>query len=89
MYPYLTLLSVLCFIDWKHKIPNKVKIFLWSLAYRNLNTHDKLQRKFQNLPLSPFIHLCLREMETVDHLLFSLACWSVCNFMDFVRCAEY
>ena len=54
---------------WKNKIPKKMKFFLWPLAYRNLNTHEKLQKKVQNTTLSPSMCcLCFKEEETLDHL---------------------
>ena len=54
---------------WKNKIPKKVKFFLWSLAYRSLNTHEKLQRKIQNTLISPSMCcLCAKDEETLDHL---------------------
>lgn len=30
---------------WKGDFPKKVKVFLWSLVYRSLNTHERLQKK--------------------------------------------
>ena len=71
---------LICHI-WKTKIPKKVKFFLWSLAYRSLNTHEKLQKKFQYTMLSPSMcRLCFKEEETLDHLflhsLFTRKAWN-------------
>ena len=52
-----------------------MKIFLWLLAYRSLNTHEKLPKKFKYTMLSPSMCcLCFKEEETLDHLFmfFSL-----------------
>lgn len=40
--------AILSNLIWKHKCLKKVKIFLWSLAYRSLNTDDKLQGRLKN-----------------------------------------
>lgn len=32
---------------WSFKYPKKVKVFLWSLAYRSINTHEVLQKKLK------------------------------------------
>lgn len=46
-----------------------MKVFLWSLAFRSLNTDDKLQRKFRRWALSPSgCRLCLKKEENLDHL---------------------
>lgn len=55
----------------------------WGIAYRSLNTQEKLQRKFPNWSLIPSMGcLCFREMETVDHLFlhcdFAAREWSNC-----------
>lgn len=66
---------------WKLKISKKVKIFLWSLAYRSLNIHKKLQRTFPNWSLSSICCLFLREMETIGHLFlhseFTFRGWQI------------
>lgn len=47
----------------------RVKVFLWSIAHRALNTHEKLQRKCPNWSISPSVCcLCLKGVETLDHL---------------------
>ena len=66
---------------WKIKVPKKVKFFLWSLSYRSLNTHDKLQRKLHYATLNPSMCcLCFRNEETLDQLFlhceFVMKGWS-------------
>lgn len=49
----------LLYIIWKGDFPKKVKVFLWSLAYRSLN---RLQRKRPNWTMSLSVYLlCLRK----------------------------
>lgn len=56
-------------IIWNFKISEKVKVFLWSLAYRSLiNLRKKLRRKIKNWIMSPFCFLCYLEEESLDHM---------------------
>lgn len=46
-----------------------MKSFLWSLAYRSIDTQDKLPRKLQYSSLSPSVcFICLKNEEAIDHL---------------------
>ena len=46
-----------------------MKFFLWLLAYRSLNIHEKIQKKFQHTMLNPSMCcLCFKDEETLDHL---------------------
>ena len=56
---------------WKTKIPKKVKFFLWSLTYRSLNTHEKLQKKFQYTMLSP--SMLLQRRGNLGPFIFALS----------------
>lgn len=61
--------STLTSLIWKGKCPKKVKVFLWSLAYRSLNTDEKLQEKFWRWTMSPSsCRLYLKNEENLDHL---------------------
>lgn len=54
---------------WKEDIPKKVKVFLWSLTHRSLNSHDRLQKRCPKWMISPFVCcLCLGNAESFDHL---------------------
>lgn len=61
------------FRNWKSL--KQVGLFLWSLAYRSLNTHDKLQSKLKSSFLSLSIcFLCMKDMESLDHLFLHCDC---------------
>lgn len=54
---------------WKLKYPDKIKVFLWSLAQRGVNTHDHIQKRGKSWALSPSIcSLCHKAAESLDHL---------------------
>lgn len=55
---------------WNDCTPKKVRVFLWSLAHREVNTHDLLQRRCVSWVLSPSVCLlCLKIAESLEHLL--------------------
>lgn len=67
-------LSNLCLFSpakliWMSKIPSKVKVFVWLVAHKKVNTNDMLQlkRPFKALDLTNAF--CIRG-EMIDHLLF-------------------
>ena len=72
---------LVCYI-WKTKVPKKVKFFLWLLANRSLNTHEKLQKKkIQHTMFSFWMCcLCFKEEENLDHLflpcIFTRKAWN-------------
>ena len=53
---------------WKTWAPQRVKIFIWLLTKNRLWCNDRLQRRgWQN---SYFCQLCLRNLESADHLFW-------------------
>ena len=49
-------------MTWIADAPLKVKVFAWSMAHKELNTNDLIQRMSSNgylLPLCCFITLCV------------------------------
>jgi hypothetical protein len=55
-------------VNWKYRIPEKIKIFMWLVVQKAILTKDNmLIRKWQGCP---GCYLC-NAPEMVDHLLFS------------------
>lgn len=80
----LSLKSSLIAAIWNFEIPKKVKVFLWSLVYRSLNTQDYLQKKCKNWTIPPSVcSMCNRDGESLDHLFIhcpfvakvGISCW--------------
>lgn len=66
---------------WRLRILKDLKVFLWLIAYRSLNTEDLLQRKCRQWYISPSVcRLCLMNEETLDpifiHCPFAAKGWS-------------
>ena len=54
---------------WKVKVPTKVKMMVWSVAHRKINTNDMVQRRRPNMALFPeWCVVCKNASENVDHL---------------------
>ncbi|KAL5769129.1 hypothetical protein ACOSQ2_015912 [Xanthoceras sorbifolium] len=56
---------------WKAKVPNKVKLLVWSIAWGRVNTNDLLQKKRPGMALSPnWCIMCKRNLESSNHFCF-------------------
>ena len=54
---------------WKSKVPKKWKFFIWTAAYNDMFTMEKIQRRLENLCLNPnWCVLCKKSNETTDHI---------------------
>ncbi|KAK9273684.1 hypothetical protein L1049_018494 [Liquidambar formosana] len=54
---------------WKSKVPLKVKVFVWSVALKRINTNDMSQRRRPNRRLLPqWCIVCRLDAESIDHL---------------------
>lgn len=56
-------------IIWKTWAPGKIKMFAWLLLQNRLWCNDRLQRR--GWPNSYFCQLCVRNLETVQHLFWT------------------
>lgn len=66
---------------WRTKILKKVK-FLWLLAYRSLNTHEKLKKNSSTLhSILRCAAFCFNDKETLDdlflHRAFAMKAWNM------------
>ena len=54
---------------WKAKVPTKVKMMVWSVAHRKINTNDMVQKRRPNMALFlEWCAVCKNTSENVDHL---------------------